>query len=101
MDVMHIEVESLKAELHAFSKNSKIKREIYHINHVNYIHKIITNYFNAHYGRSSKYLNEYLALIAYRCMHKLQDVQLTLFELSKCKCYARWKDYVRKSWVIF
>lgn len=70
---------NLKVELHAFSKNSKEKRGIYHINHVNYIHKVVADYLNAHHGISSKYLNEYLALIAYRCMHKLQDMRLTLF----------------------
>lgn len=92
--------DKLEIELHAFSRKSKEKRGIYHINHVNYVHKVIADYFHIHHGIASKHLNEYLALIAYKCMHKLQDIHSSIYELARCKCDVRWKDYVRKSCVI-
>lgn len=91
---------NLNVELHAFKTDSKEKRGIYHINHVNYIHKAITDYFHLHHGISSKYLNEYLALIAYKCMNKLLDVESGLIEIAKCNCTARWKNYVYRSNVV-
>lgn len=91
---------NLNIELHAFSKNSKEKRGIYHINHVNYVHKVIKDYFRIHHGIASKHLNEYLSLIAYKCMHKLRDMHTTLYELVICDCDARWKDYIKKPWII-
>lgn len=57
-------------EFHIFLKNSKEKRGIYHINHVDYIHKAINDYFKIHHRIVSKYLNKYLSLIAYKRMHK-------------------------------
>lgn len=56
--------------------------------------------FQLHHGISSKYLNEYLALIAYKCMNKLLDVESGLIELAKCNCTARWKSYVHRSNVV-
>lgn len=88
--------EKLKIELHAFKIQSKEKRGIYHINHVNYVHKVISDYFYVHHGISSKYLNEYFALIAYRCMNKLTDIETGLREITRCNCNIRWKDYVHK-----
>lgn len=92
--------EKLEIELHAFTANSKEKRGIYHINHVNYIHKEIKDYFYLHHGISSKYLNEYFALIAYRSMNKLTDIKTWLYEIVKCNCSVRWKNYVHKANVI-
>lgn len=61
---------------------------------------MITDYFQLHHGISSKYLNEYLALIAYKCMNKLLDVESGLIELAKCNCTTRWKNYVHRSNVV-
>lgn len=53
--------------------------------------------FYVHHGISSKYLNEYFALIAYSCMNKLTDIETGLREIIRCNCNIRWKDYVHKS----
>ena len=79
----------LEIELHAFTANSKEKKGIYHINHVNFIHKEIKDYFYLHHGISSKYLNEYFALIANRSMNKLTDIKTGLYEIVKCNCSVR------------
>ncbi|WP_370771603.1 hypothetical protein [Faecalibacillus intestinalis] len=52
------------------------------------------------HGISSKYLNEYFALIAYRSMNKLTDIKTGLYELVKCNCSVRWKNYVHKENII-
>lgn len=76
--------ESLNIELHSFSRKSTEYRGIYHINHVNYVHSVINNYFQVHNEITSEHLNEYLLLIAYKCMYKLRDMQTTLYKLVKC-----------------
>ena len=70
---------------HAFKNGDKRKRGIYHINHVNYIHSQIAKYTIKHNGISSKYLDEYLALIAYRIKCKNSDIKTFFTDLLRIR----------------
>ena len=79
---------------HAFKKGDKRRREIYHINHVNYIHSQIAKYMIKHNGISSKYLDEYLALIAYRIKRKNSDIKTFFTDLFQYHCTFRRSQYI-------
>lgn len=79
---------------HAFKNGDKRKRGIYHINHVNYIHSQIAKYTIKHNGISSKYLDEYLALIAYRIKCKNSDIKTFFTDLFQCHCTFRRSQYI-------
>lgn len=84
---------------HAFKKEDKRKRGMYHINHVNYIHSQIIRYMIKHNGISSKYLNEYLALIAYRIQSKNKDITTLFKDLFQCHCTFRRSQYIGTGYI--
>ncbi|MEE0967410.1 MAG: IS1595 family transposase [Bacilli bacterium] len=89
----------LNIEHKAFATKSKEKRGIYHINNVNYIHSKVNEYFRKHNGISSKYLNEYLALISYRLENKLRAVEDYFIDLYTYMCTFRRKNYIGTGFV--
>lgn len=84
----------INVEHKAFPTKSKEKRGIYHINNVNYIHSKIKEYFRNHNGISSKYLDEYLALISYRLGNKLRTIEDYFIDLYTSLCTFRRKNYI-------
>ena len=90
----------VSADLHAYKKDSKEKRGIYHINHVNYFHSAFKQYLLEHRGISSKYLDEYLSLVAYNVMHKLKDVQSVFNDVFTCECTFRCKNYTKTGFIL-
>ncbi len=86
--------ESLQIEHYAFPAKSKAKRGIYHINHVNYVHSQIEKYMKKHNGISSKYLNEYLAYIAYMIETRARDVHDYFVDIYQCHCDFRRENYI-------
>lgn len=90
----------VNATLRAYSSTSKEKRGIYHINHVNYFHSVLKHYMIEHRGISSKYLDEYLSLIAYNVMHKLRDVHTIFKDIFNYKCTFRCKNYTNTGFIV-
>lgn len=78
----------------AFKSKSKEKRGIYHINHINYVHKKIREYMNKHAGISSKYLNEYLSLISYFFKKDIHNIHDDFVDLFSCICDFRRSNYI-------
>lgn len=72
---------------------------MYHINHVNYIHSQISRYIIKHNGISSKYLNEYLAMIAYRIQNKNNDIKTFFKDLFQCHCTFRRSQYIGTGYI--
>lgn len=80
-------------EHHAFKSNSKERRGVFHINNINYVHSRIRKYMRKHTGISSKYLNEYLAIIAYSIRYKSNDLHDDFVHFFKCECSFRCANY--------
>ncbi len=78
----------------AFTSSSKEKRGLYHINHINYVHKKIREYMNKHPGISSKYLNEYLSLIGYFLKKEIHNIHDDFVNLFSCNCDFRRANYI-------
>lgn len=77
-----------------FTSKSKEKRGLYHINHINYIHKKIREYMRRHTGISSKYLNEYLSLISYFIKKEIHNIHDDFVDLFSCICDFRRTNYI-------
>ena len=85
---------------YSFSKKSKEERGIYHINHINYIHSKIKEYMRKHTGISSKYLNEYLSLIAYMIKNKQRNLHDNFVNIFQYPCTFRRTQYIGTTFLV-
>ena len=85
---------------YSFPKKSKEKRGIYHINHINYIHSKIKEYMRKHTGISSKYLDEYLSLIAYTIKNKQRNLHDNFVNIYQYPCTFRRAQYIGTPFLI-
>lgn len=83
----------------AYASQSKEKRGIHHINHINYVHKKIREYINKYSGISSKYLNEYLSLISYFLRKDTHNIHDDFVDIFCCICDFRKSNYIGTGFV--